>query len=268
MKKIISKIKKVVSESDKASLTVYIVLRILVIICMVRELYNGNIENALLCVFALILFLLPVIAERTFKIDLPVSLEITILLFIFSAEILGEINNFYGKITIFDDILHTLNGFLAASIDFSLVYLLNKNITAFKLSPFFVSLVAFCFSMTIGIMWEFLEYGMDNILSFDTQKDAYVYKINTVELDPLFDNNVIKVKNIDHTIVYDANGNEITRINGYLDIGLHDTMKDLMVNFIGAIVFCIFGYLYMINQEKYKAVGNLLTKRNDWKAEE
>lgn len=151
MKRIGNKIKKVVSESSKVSIAVYIILRILVIVCVIREVMNGNIENALLCILSLILFLFPAIVEKTFKIDLPSILEVIILLFIFSAEILGEINNFYGQFSNFDDILHTINGFLAASVGFSLVYLLNENIETFKLSPIFVSLVAFCFFMTIGV---------------------------------------------------------------------------------------------------------------------
>lgn len=261
MKKIYNLIKEVIQKSSKASIFVYIILRILVIICMIRELAIGNIENALLCVLSLILFILPAIIERTFKIEFPTVLEIIVFLFIFSAEILGEINNFYGTFKNFDDILHTLNGFLAASVGFSLVYLLNENSKSFKLSPIFVSLVAFCFSMTIGIVWEFFEYGMDNIFKLDMQKDEYVYEINTVTIDPELDNNVIALENIHHTILYDENNHELETLNGYLDIGLHDTMKDLIVNFVGAFIFSIFGYLYIYNEKKYKIAGKFLTKK-------
>lgn len=255
------KIKKTIKNSSKASLTVYIILRILVIVCMIRELMIGNIENALLCILSLILFLVPATIEETFKIDFPTILEIIILLFIFSAEILGEIHNFYGIFENFDDALHTLNGFLAASIGFSLVYLLNENSKNFKLSPIFVSLVAFSFSMTIGVAWEFFEYSMDNIFGMDMQKDEYVYNINTVTLDPEISNKVIKIDDIDKTIIYN-NGNKTT-LNGYLDIGLHDTMNDLIVNFIGAFVFSIFGYLYILNDKKYKVAGKFLTKKRN-----
>ncbi|MBQ7140242.1 MAG: hypothetical protein IJO32_01910 [Bacilli bacterium] len=261
MKRIYNRIKKGIKESDKTTLTVYIILRLLVILCMIRELFHGNIENALLCILLLILFLFPAFVEKTFKIDLPGVLEVIILIFIFSAEILGEINNFYGIFSNFDDILHTLNGFLAASVGFSLVYLLNENIESFKLSPIFVTLVAFCFSMTIGVVWEFFEYGMDVIFKTDMQKDKYVYNINTVELDPEFDNNVVSIENINKIIVYDKKGNILTNLNGYLDIGLHDTMNDLKVNFIGALIYSIFGYLYIINKEKYKFAGRFLTRK-------
>lgn len=261
MKRRFKAIKKKIKEGNRKTLVVYTILRILVIFCMIRELMHKNIQNAFLCILSLGLFLLPTVVEVAFKVDMPSILEIIILIFIFSAEILGEINNFYGIFRNFDDILHTLNGFLAASVGFSLVYLLNENSKSSKLSPFFVSLIAFCFSMTIGIVWEFFEYGMDNIFKFDTQKDEYVYNISTVTLNPNQKNSVIDINDIDHTIIYDKNNKELVKMNGYLDIGLHDTMSDLIVNFLGAMVFSIFGYLYIINEDKYKIVGKFLTKR-------
>lgn len=261
MKKVIKKIKRFFRENDKKSLFVFIFLRVLIIVCLVRELMNGNIENALLCILSLFLFLLPYILERTFKIDFPSVLERIVFVFIFSAEILGEINNFYGTIPFWDVALHTINGFLCGSLGFSLIYLLNKKTRFMELSPIFVALVSFCFSMTVGIVWEMFEYGMDVVFKTDMQKDEYVNVIRTVDLDPLFDNNVVTINGIDYTIAYDNNNNELVRFDGYLDIGLHDTMSDLIVNFIGAIIFSVFGYLYIKNEEKYKLAGNLMTKR-------
>lgn len=257
----IKKLKEMIKASNKTTSTVYMILRILVIFCMIREIVNGNILNALLCILSLILFLLPFFVEKTFKIDLPVTLEVMIFIFIFSAEILGEINNFYGTIPYWDSILHTLNGFLAASVGFSLIYLLNENIESFNLSPIFVAIFAFCFSMTIGIVWEFFEYGMDKYFNFDMQKDTYVDKINTVTIDPKQDNTVIKIDEVNYTIVYDENDKQLVKLDGYLDIGLHDTIKDLWVNFIGATVYSIFGYLYIINKDKYKIVEKFLTRK-------
>lgn len=255
------KIKKAIKEVDKKTLIVYFVLRVLVIFSMIRALLNGNFENAMICVLALILFLVPSFLEKTLKIDFPPTLEILILLFIFSAEILGEIENFYGKYAMFDDVLHTINGFACASIGFSLVNILNENTSSLKLSPFFVVLVGFCFSMTIGVCWEFLEYSVDKYLGLDMQKDSYIEEIKTVELDPNQSNTVINFRNIDYTILYDKNGNEIVKIDKYLDIGLNDTMIDLKVNFIGAFIFSVFGYLYIKNKDKYKLAESFITKK-------
>lgn len=263
MSKYSKKIKSLYCETKRSSLLVYLILRILVVICMVLQILNGNIMNAMLCILSLILFILPFFIQKTFKIVLPNTLEIIIFLFIFSAEILGEINNFYGAFPNFDTMLHTLNGFLCAGIGFALVNLLNENIESFNLTPIFISLVAFTFSMTVGVMWEFLEYGMDRYFNMDMQKDEYVTKISTVTLDPLQDNNIVNYYNIDHTIIYDKDGNELAVIQNYLDLGINDTMKDLFVNLLGAIAFSIFGYLYLIDQKKYSFAKNFIpTKKH------
>ena len=263
MKKIQKKIKKIIEGNDKKSVTTYLVLRLLVIICFIREVANGNFQNAMLCVLSLILFLMPFFIEKKFKIKLPSILEIMVLLFIFASEILGEINNFYISFPHWDTILHTLNGFLCASVGFSLVYLLNEKSKSIDLSPIFVSLVSFCFSMTIGVAWEFFEYGADTLFNLDMQKDTYINKINTVTTDPKKDNIVINYDKIDYTILYDNKDNEITKLNNYLDIGLHDTMKDLIVNFIGAFTYSIFGYLYIINKDKLELAAKFLIKKEE-----
>lgn len=266
MKKKIKNFRKILlEESDthgKSVVTVYFILRFLVILCMILEFLRGDWNNAFLCLLSLILFLMPFFIEKKFKIDLPNTLEIIILLFIFAAEILGEINNFYAIIPHWDTVLHTLNGFLCGAVGFSLVDILNKNSKSVNLSPIFVCLVAFSFSMTIGIAWEFFEYVADNsFINSDMQKDKYIDTINTVLTDETETNTVIKYKDIEYSILYDKEGNEIAKINNYIDIGLHDTMKDLGVNFIGAMVFSIFGYLYILNRDKYHFINHFLLKR-------
>lgn len=244
-----SRIKKVIADSDKLSLFFYVILRLIIVISLINQLFVGNIENVFLCILSLVLFMLPAFIKRKFKVVFPNVLEISIILFIFAAEILGTINNFYNIFPRFDELLHTVNGFLAASVGFSLIYLLNENLKEFKLSSFFVSLFAFCFSMTIGIMWEFFEYSADNLLDKNTQKDTTVYELKGAFID-----------DIDYTLVY-GKDDEMVKIDGYLDIGLHDTMSDLIVNFIGAFIYSIFGYLYMKNKDKYKVVDKFLIRR-------
>ena len=267
MKKRINNFRKILIEENKTQeksvITVYFILRFLVIICMILEFLRGDWNNAFLCFLSLILFLMPFFIEKKFKIDLPNVLEIIILLFIFSAEILGEINNFYAIIPHWDTMLHTINGFLCGAIGFSLVDLLNKNIKSINLSPLFILIVSFCFSMTIGILWEFFEYVADNsFLNLDMQKDRIVSKISSVKLNKDNKNIPIIIDNIEYTIIYhkDDNGNIIeTKVNnGYLDIGIHDTMKDLGVNFIGALTFSLFGYLYILNRDKYHFINNFI----------
>ena len=252
------KLRAAYKEADKKSFAVYAFLRFLVLLTFVRQITLGEWGNALLCLFSLILFLLPFFIEKKFKISIPSALEIIILCFIFSAEILGEINNFYVRIPHFDTLLHTLNGFLCAGIGFSLIDLLNENNDKIKLSPLFVAIVAFCFSMTIGVVWEFFEFGCDMLINTDMQKDRFVEKIVTVELDLEKENKPVIVNGIDKTILYNSEGEVLATFDGYLDIGIIDTMKDLLVNFIGAICFSFFGFLYIYNRDKYKFVNNFI----------
>lgn len=230
----------------KSSFIVYITLRILVIVVMVLQALNQNYENVFLCVLTLLLLLIPSFAQVTFKIELPTTLEIIILLFIFAAEILGEISAFYLMFPFWDTALHTLNGFLAAAIGFSLIDILNQDERViFRLSPIFTVLVAFCLSMTIGIVWEFFEFGMDTFFGTDMQKDTVIHTIRSFRLNP--DGDVIKsIEDITDVVI---NGQNLG-LGGYLDIGLIDTIKDLFVNFIGALIFSVFGYLYVKNRGK------------------
>lgn len=242
----------------KSSFIVYFVLRLFVIVTMILQFLNGNYENFFLCILTLILLIVPSLVQVTFKIELPTVLEILILIFIFSAEILGEIREYYLMFPMWDTILHTINGFLAAAIGFSMVDLLNRSDkTVFQLSPVFTAIVAFCFSMTIGVVWEFFEFGMDMVFGLDMQKDTVIQTIRSVTLNPAGRNVVTVLDNIKDVTV---NGTEMG-LGGYLDIGLIDTMKDLLVNFVGAAVFSVFGYFYVKNRGKGNFVSRFVPRR-------
>ena len=237
----------------KKSFIVYSVLRALVIVCMIRQFINRDYEAFAMCILTLLLMVVPSIMQVRLKVQMSQTMEIIILCFIFAAEILGEINRFYVLIPGWDTILHTLNGFIAAGVGYSLVDMMNRDERlTFSLSPAFVSIVAICFSMTVGVMWEFIEFGADQMFLLDMQKDTVVHAIGSVMLDPSNSNKPVIINGITSTVV---NGQNLG-INGYLDIGLIDTMKDLFVNFIGAVVFSLRGYGFA----KSKGKKNLLIK--------
>ena len=226
----------------RSSFIVFLVLRLLVFAVMVRQVMLGNYEGTFFCALTVLLLYVPSWLQVKLHIELPPALEITVLCFIFAAEILGEVNAFYVVIPGWDTMLHTLNGFLAAAVGFSLVVLLNDDERlTFDLSPFFLALTAFCFSMTIGVLWEFFEFAMDHFFHMDMQKDTVINAIYSVSLDPGRSNHVVAVQGIRDVAV---NG-EPLGLGGYLDIGIIDTMKDLFVNFIGAVVFSVIGYFYV-----------------------
>ncbi len=264
-------------KSGKGTAVVYIVLRVLVVAIMVREIFREQWGEAFYCVLTLILFMIPSIVERKLKIDLPSALEIIVLLFIFAAEILGELGAFYMKIPGWDLILHTTNGFLMAAIGFTLIDVLNQIPRInMSLSPFFVAFVAFCFSMTVGVLWEFYEYASDKYFGLDMQKDTVVSTIGSIQFNDDGVNKAIWITDIDETVINGKiNGEECeTVVNGYLDIGLHDTMEDMLVNLIGALIFSIIGAIYLKGRGEGKGqiagafIPRMLTEQEALEADE
>ena len=198
----------------KNTFFVYFGLRLLVLGILILQIFHQNYENAFLCILTLILMITPSVIQATLKVEFPSPLEIIVLIFIFSAEILGEIRSFYMRFLYWDTVLHTLNGFLCAAIGFSLVDIMNRQRKMkFDLSPLFMAITAFCFSMTIGVLWEFFEFGMDFLWNLDMQKDTVIHSIHSTLLNTGGQNQSI--------------------------------MSDLIVNFIGAIIFSTMGYFYV-----------------------
>lgn len=239
---------------------VYFFLRLSVIGMLVAQIFNRNYENVLLCLLTLVLFMLPSAFERRLHIDLPDALEIIVLLFIYAAEILGEIQSYYVTFPYWDTMLHTLNGFLCAAIGFALVDMLNREErVSLHLTPFYMAVAAFCFSMTIGVLWEFFEYAADHLLLFDMQKDTILNTISTVKLDPEHGTHQVVVRGITDVILVLEDGTQMSlALGGYLDVGLVDTMKDLFVNFIGAAVFSVIGYFYVKGRGRSRFAPNFI----------
>ena len=240
---------KATIRQQPAVFAVYVVLRLIVVTELVLSILRGEYESAFICLLVLILFILPFFIQQNFGIQLPTTLEIIILLFIFAAEILGELEGYFITYPNWDTMLHTTTGFLSAATGFALIDILNRNSRIkFHLSPIYVALAAFCFSMTVGVLWEFFEFGMDRLFHLDMQKDTVVQSITSVMLDPTNGNTPITIDGI-HSVA--INGNALG-FDGYLDIGLYDTMEDLFVNFIGAVTFSVIGYFYIKHRGKGK----------------
>ena len=264
MKRKLESVSKRIEYADKRYLVLYIVLRLFVIAMMILEFFQKNYDHVFTCALTLVLFLIPAIVDKKFNIKLPTAMECIILLFIFAAEILGEIQGFYLIFPHWDTILHTINGFLMAAIGFSMIDILNQSPRFhINLSPVFVAFVAFCFSMTIGVLWEFFEYSMDTFAHTDMQKDTICETISSVNLHPDGVNVPVVVEKIQYTQIQatvDGEAKEIVIPNGYMDLGLQDTMDDLLVNLIGAAVFSVIGAIYIKNRGKGRFVLSLIPR--------
>lgn len=227
-------------KEEPAAFWTYVVLRFIVILILIRCILRGDIESAFVCVLVLVIYLLPQFVENRLNIDIPTTLEVVIFVFVFAAEILGELQSYFIKYSNWDTILHTSSGFLCAAVGFSLVDLLNRSDNVkVQLSPGYLAITAFCFSMTIGILWEFIEFSADRLFLLDMQKDTIVNQISSVSLDPTNSNISITVKGIKDVILVTDSREQALGLGGFLDIGLYDTMEDLFVNFVGAVVFSV-----------------------------
>lgn len=248
-------------KEEPAAFWTYVVLRFIVILILIRCILRGDIESDFVCVLVLVIYLLPQFVENKLNIDIPTALEVIIFVFVFAAEILGELQSYFIKYSNWDTILHTSSGFLCAAVGFSLVDLLNRSDNVkVQLSPGYLAITAFCFSMTIGILWEFIELSADKLFLLDMQKDTIVNQISSVSLDPTNSNIPITVKDIQDVILVTGSGEVPLGLGGFLDIGLYDTMEDLFVNFIGAVVFSVVAF-FECKSEKRPLTTALTLKR-------
>ncbi|MGI5887794.1 MAG: hypothetical protein ACOX6J_00225 [Oscillospiraceae bacterium] len=246
-------------KENRRAFRVFVILRAFIIFVLVRSILMGNYENAFTCVLSLLLLLIPAFVEEKFNIEVPQLFQIIIYCFIVATEILGEVNHYYVNVKGWDTIMHTISGFLFAAVGFSTIDLLNRKVKKITLSPFYLTMVAFCFSMTIGVLWEFFECAMDIFFLHDMQKDQIVQQFASSLLGS---DKPLQVLDIEKTVIYTAGG-EVTIDGGYLDIGILDTMKDLFVNLVGAVTFSIIGYLYEKNHSPKSIAPKLMLKPAD-----
>ncbi|MBQ9784509.1 MAG: hypothetical protein IJW29_03310 [Clostridia bacterium] len=235
--------------ANKISFSIYVLMGLITVSVIVFAIIDRNYESIFTAVLSLILFLIPTFVEESFRIKLPMVLEIIAVLFVFCANILGEIAEFYTRIPFWDDMLHYVSGFIFAAFGFALVDILNRNRNVeFHLSPIFMSLMALCFSVTVGVVWEFFEFSVDYFLHMDMQKDTVITNIFSALLNEN-GQSPFPIEDVTKTVITTADG-EVYTVQGYLDVGLFDTMKDLFVDFAGAFLFCTFGYFYSSNSRR------------------
>ena len=223
-------------------------LHLLVIICLISDIITGDIYSAYFCLITLILFRIPAFSERFFGIYLPPIVRSGFMLFIFFAEILGEMAHLYVRIPMWDVMLHTLSGFLFGAIGVGIFQFLNKeNFLRLKASPAFRVISVIGFSVCLGVIWEFFEFFCDASFQTDMQKDNFIHSIYSVSLDRTDNNKTARIYNIEE---FSVNGESFK--GGYLDIGLIDTMKDMTANFAGALVFALVLFKFLKSKGQSK----------------
>jgi hypothetical protein len=172
---LISKFKKFVSKQDFIKLLIYIIFRLLLIVAGIIAVYNYNWMSLFLVLITLLLTFIPSMIEKKYQFDIPSEIELLILFFIYAALYLGEFNSFYDKFWWWDLMLHTISGFSLGLFGFGFVHILNieKSIKV-KLGPAFICIFAFCFSVSLGTIWEIYEFSMDSFIGLNMQKSGLV----------------------------------------------------------------------------------------------
>lgn len=226
---------------------IYVIIAAITVAFLVREIITEDFYHSFLCVITLVIFGIPWLVEKLFQVKVGTGLKLGVWWLMFGAEILGEMFNFYGRIPIWDTLLHTSSGFFAAGLGLSLAMLMSRGKDGKSaLNPMLGVLFAVTLSITTSVIWEFCEFAADQIVLTDGQKDRIISTVSSVKLNPEQKNKALVIRNVDHTVLYGAGGEVLHRIDGgYLDVGIIDTMKDMFVNMVGAIVFAIGAYGYL-----------------------
>ena len=163
------------------------------------------------CVLGMIVMLLPGILQRRLKLVIPSGMVIAFAVFLYCAVYLGEVHYFYFRIPHWDTLLHIFSGFALGAVGLSVLGLLNKSDSVpVSLNPAFVAIFAFCFAVSLGTIWEIYEFTVDSIADLNMQK----YMMESGE-----------------ALVGQA--------------ALMDTMKDIIVDTLGALAISITGYVSM-----------------------
>ena len=207
-----------------------ILLYIFTLSLLIWKLSAKEWDHAGLCLLSLALYSLPALIARIFHAALPPLLEGICICFAAAANLGGELLSLYLSVPLWDSALHFLWGILAAVIGYAMPDLLGRREGISQSLPRAAAvLMAASFAMLTAVLWEFVEYAVDLWMHTDMQKDSWVYCISSVLLQEEGMNKAV-TEEIESVIL---NGKPLP---AYLDIGLHDTIHDMLWTFAGAIV--------------------------------
>lgn len=203
---------KIISNRQKIIIGFF---RVFLALAVLGSIYELNWMSLFVSFLALVLSFSPDFLRRRYRIALPRSLQIFIIIFIFAGLFLGEVRSFYLKYWWWDSLLHLLSGVALGFTGFLIIYILYKT-GKFSTNRFLLSMLAFCFALALGALWEIFEFLMDKLFFLDMQKARNLCEIGALYCD--------------------------TRL------GVIDTMRDLILDSIGALYASITGYLFLIKK--------------------
>ncbi|MBU0456830.1 MAG: hypothetical protein ABH824_07235 [Nanoarchaeota archaeon] len=166
---------KKLNKTDKIQLFISYLLQLILILAIIFSLYRQNWLNVFTITGILFITLLPAIIRHSYKVHLPLELDLIVIIFVFASLFLGEVRGYYTRFWWWDVLLHTSSGILFGFAGFFLVYILNEEKKVHvNLKPFFVFLFSFAFANMIGVIWEIFEFSMDSFFAFNMQKSGLI----------------------------------------------------------------------------------------------
>jgi hypothetical protein len=185
-------------------------IRIVLVVAIFFGFLEGNYFVIFISALTFLLTFVPNIFERTYRIELPAEFQIIILFFIYAGVFLGGAQNYYYIYWWWDSMLHFLGGIALGFIGFLILYVLYKS-DKFRASAKWIVIFSFCFALALGALWEIFEFSVDEFLGYNMQK------ARDLDVCPGCD----------------------TRL------GVVDTMRDLILDSIGALIASVAGYFYL-----------------------
>lgn len=195
---------------------------------IISLLHSGDTERLLLAFGTLLMVLIPELVERLFRCRINTAVYVFAILYA-AGPMMGHCWKFYYTVPCWDKLLHICGGVMFVILG---IYLFER-LSQGKANHVSAVVFALCFSLAISVVWEFAEYGADLFLGMDMQDDTVVSSITSYLLGP--EKGV--TGSMDQIRSVTVNGVPLP-VNGYIDVGLHDTMLDMLLEAAGALVTC------------------------------
>lgn len=218
------------------------VLEIFAIASLIYICIQGETTRILMCIFTIGLLCLPFAVCKIFKCELNSVFFVFCLLYAI-GPMLGHIYKLYYLTTWWDDLLHASGGVVFAIFGVFLAEVLSQGKPT---SIWFKALFALFFSIAIAALWEFVEYSADVFFHTDMQNDRVVHDIYSYLLGGNL-GETGAINGIQEVFI----GGKPLGVGGYIDIGLHDTMSDMILESLGAVIFFI---IYLVDKDRHPLI--------------
>lgn len=152
------------------SIVVYVIW-VLLIGGAAFAIYERHWESLFVSVLTFALTFVPLLFQRFYHVRIPVFFTSAIIVFTYSTLFLGEIGNFYERLWWWDVLMHGGAAIGFGLIGFIMIFMLFRG-NRYAAPPIALAWFAFCYAMTIGVLWEIFEFGMDQMFGLNMQKSG------------------------------------------------------------------------------------------------